>query len=470
MKNKTMTNFLYQGIYQLVLIVLPIITVPIVSKTLLPTGLGTYNYSVSIVNYFVLVAGFGLSNYAVREIAYSKSNKIEMSKRFIEIQLLNMLISLIVLLIYFVFCTVSDLKLLFFVQSFSILASIFDISWFFQGIEDFKKISIINVFIKIASFIAIVLLINKPEDIYVYAFINSLSLMISSLSFWIFMKGKIVLIKVKFNSVLSHFFPALNFFVLRISGTIFVNFNKTLLGIFSTMASVGYFTNALTLVTLSGSLINTMNVVMLPKMSLLEKEKDEKKFLLTLSQSLHYQLIFTIPLSFGIIAITPKMIPWFFGTEFMIIKNIIPILAPVVIFQSLHQSIANQYLVPKNKLKSYNFTMFLATIVTCICGIILIPSLEEKGASLSFLIGQIFLALMRSYYLIRETNFKFETKKIFIILIVSTVMYLIINILTKKMAPSIFTTINQVLIGMIFYITVMILLKVVPIKKILGKE
>lgn len=72
---KIIKNFFYQATYQLTLIILPVITIPIVSKALQPEGIGIWNYVNSIVTYFILVAGFGISTYASREIAIYRFDK-----------------------------------------------------------------------------------------------------------------------------------------------------------------------------------------------------------------------------------------------------------------------------------------------------------------------------------------------------------------------------------------------------------
>ena len=48
-------------------IIFPLITFPYVSRILGVDNLGKYNFSNSIISYFILIAGLGISTYAVRE-------------------------------------------------------------------------------------------------------------------------------------------------------------------------------------------------------------------------------------------------------------------------------------------------------------------------------------------------------------------------------------------------------------------
>lgn len=469
MTRKVISNFFYQAIYQLVIIILPIITVPIISRALLPEGVGAFNFVSSIVNYFVLVAALGLSTYAVREISVVRYDKIMLSRKFWEIQIFNLIFSSIVVLIYLIFCFFVRYRILFFIQSLTVISVIFDISWFFQGVEDFKKITMTNLIVKVFSFGAILFFVNDPSDLIAYTLINAISTLLSTFVFWLFIKKYIVFIHVTLSQAMQHFFPALNFFLLKLSSTIFINFNKTLLGIMVSMSAVGYFSNSLTLVTIIGSLINTMNIVMLPRMSLLESEKKEEVLMDTLSIVVHFQLFLTIALMFGLIATANKMVPWFFGNKFLATIKMIQILSPIVVLQSLHQGIANQFLVPKNKMRSYNITMIIGTIISVLTGIILIPSIGVYGAIIGFLFGQITLAFTRSYTLVKKTVFKFNFINILKYIASGIGMNIVIFILTSKMAATPLTNILQIIIGFFVYMILTIIFHVNPLTSMVRK-
>lgn len=463
---KILSNFMYQASYQLLLIILPIITIPIVSRALGPDGLGTWNFVSSIVNYFVLLAGLGLANYAVREIAYVKDDRAKLSEKFWEIQIFNMFFSGTVLIAYLIICIFLPNRIFFLIQGLIVFATLLDISWFYQGIEDFKQIATQNFIIKILAFIAIILFVKDSSDLVVYFFINSISGVLSNTIFWIAIRKKIDFVKIKLSAAWRHFLPALNFFVLKISATLFNNVNKTLLGIFASVSAVGIFSNSLTIIVMVGTIVNTLNTVMLPRMSNLQKSNDEKQFIKLLESTIHLQLFFTIAIMFGIIAINDKMVGWFFGEGFEQVKYLVPILAPVMVFQSLHQGIANQYLVPKNRMLSYNVTMIVGTVINIALGFLLIPHYGAIGAAISYLIGQIVLGGGRSFVLVRESIFRFNWRKIFSYFISGSIMLTVVYVSTKSLPSSIFTTALQCVIGVVVYMFITSVLKVNPITEL----
>uniref|UniRef100_UPI0022E62F14 oligosaccharide flippase family protein n=1 Tax=Vagococcus bubulae TaxID=1977868 RepID=UPI0022E62F14 len=175
--NKIISNFMYQLIYQITIIILPIITIPIVSKNLGVEGLGVYNYVSSIVNYFVLFAGLGLANYGIREISIVRNNKKNLSKKFWELELFNIIIAISILFIYILFLILLNDRLFFLISGITLLATLFDISWFYYGIEDFKIISLINFIIKIISFLCILFFIKNTDDLWLYFLIQSISIL-----------------------------------------------------------------------------------------------------------------------------------------------------------------------------------------------------------------------------------------------------------------------------------------------------
>lgn len=460
---KIMTNFIYQSIYQLASIILPIITIPIVSRALGPEGIGTWNYMQSIMNYFLLLAGLGLANYGVREIAIVRDNKDKLSIKFWELALFNFFFSIITLTAYLIVSMCLKNTNLYLIQSLVLIGALFDITWFYSGTEDFKKISFTGVLIKFIGFIFTFLFIKNQNDLPKYVFIQSISILLNQLVLWLFMINKVKIKKISIKKIFSHFFPALRFFISKIAMTIYLNLNKTILGYMTTMTVVGYYSNALTLVTLSGSLITSLNTVLIPTMSNTYISGDEQSLIKRLEKSLHFQLFLTIPLSFGIMLVNEKMINWFFGSEFEFIVKIVPLLAPVVIVQSLQSGIAAQYLIPKNDMKSYNLTVVIGAVISVICNIVAIPIMGIYGAVLATIAGQTTLCIVRSYTLIKETSFRYNMKLIIQYFVCSLLMFVIGGIITKNMISSMMTTFAQIVIGMGIYFLFTMILKINPI-------
>ncbi|APX71958.1 oligosaccharide flippase family protein [Companilactobacillus allii] len=467
-KKTIVSNFFYQASYQVLLVILPLATVPIISKALGPSGIGIYNYVSSIVAYFVLVAGLGLSNYGVREIAVVRDNRYERSKMFWELQFFNLFFSGFTFIVYIIFSFFSSNSTLYIIQSLTIIGTIFDISWFFGGVEDFKLITIRNFIIKLASFLAIVLLIHSKSDLYIYFLIQSVSNLLSEMSLWVSIKKYIDWVPVTAREVYSHLKNALEFFIAKVAMTLYQNLTKTILGIMTSMSVVGYYSNSLTLVILSGSIINALNTVMIPRMSnLMNKKEDTIKIL---EKTIHFQLFVTIMTSFAIISISNSLVPWFFGVKFLEIRKIIPLLTPMLVFQSLQMSIAAQYLIPMNKMKGYNISVLFGAIASIISNIILIPVFQIYGAVVGITIGYMVICFLRISELVKTTNFRFNLISIFKYTISGIIAYYFVYFSTFGMKSTIITTALQGTIFVSVYMVFTYMIKCNPVFDFLKRR
>ena len=470
MNKKIVSNFLYQSSYQLLLILMPIVTIPIISRALGPKGVGTYQYVFSIVSYFVLVAGLGLQNYGVREIAIVRTSRKKLSKKFWELTIFNVSFSFIVLLIYLIVIRYFRYSNFFLIEGLTIFSCLFDISWFFSGLEDFKKITIRNFLVKIVTFILIITLIRSTRDLPLYFFIMSISTLVGQMSLWITIKKYIDWCRVSLKDAWSHFRPALTFFIARIAFQFYYNVSLTLLGVLSTMENVGFFSNGVLLVTVAGSIINSLNTVMIPRMSNMFGNNNEDGMIKLLKETVHIQLYFTIAISFGIITINNQMISWFYGPKFEELKTMVPLIAPVLVFQVLQTSIASQYLIPKKDMSAYNKTVIVGAVFSTIISIVTIPFLGAYGAILGYSIGYIVLCILRSRVLVKSTSFRFDWKLIIGSILSGVIMYIVTTALTYKFQPVISTTFIQCAIGATVFIFLSTILKINPIVKIFLKN
>lgn len=470
MKKNLFFNFLYQASYQLLLIVLPIITVPIVSKALGAEGVGIYNYVNSIVTYFVTFSALGIVNYGIREISMVRNDREALSRKFWEIETLSIYISILIILVYIVFSIYTGETIYFLVSGLTLIGALFDITWFFQGVENFKKITIRNFIIRLVSFVSIVLFINDSSDLLLYIFINAASNLISQASLWLSIPSLVDFVKVPISKSFSHLKPSLTFFISKLSMTAYQDATKTILGIMTNMAIVGLYSNAYVIVMMIANIINAMNIVLIPRMSNLYGQKDETKMIYILQKAIHLQLFFSIAITFGILVISNKLVGWFFGAEFSEIKIILPMLAPIVITQSFQMAVASQYLIPRNQMKSYNLSVMLGALITVIVTVLTVPYMSVYGAVLGINLGYLTVAILRLVLLYKQTTFRLEYSNLIKWITSAVIMYIAIRVGTDNFESTLITTIIQIVIGTGIYFIVTALLKANPISPLVSQQ
>ncbi|HFR4293314.1 TPA: polysaccharide biosynthesis C-terminal domain-containing protein, partial [Enterococcus faecium] len=287
--------------------------------------------------------------------------------------------------------------------------------------------------------------------------------LISQAFMWIFVWKNVEFKKVKITDMTRHIMPSLQYFIPKVAIVLYTNLNKTLLGWIDSKEAVGYYTNTLIMNSILVTLITTLDLVLLPKFSNLISKGESKSIVKFMEKTINLQLFFTIPMMFGILIITPKLVPWFFGDKFLLLDNTIPMVAPLIIIIPLGIAVGRQYLVPMNRIKIYNMAVILGAIVSIVANLVLIPMLSIYGAIIATLIAEMFVTVTRFSSFVKETGFTIKFKIIFGYFIAGIVMFLITSLLTKTLNPSLLTTLIQVFIGIIIYLTVTLIFRINPV-------
>ena len=170
-------NFLYSTAYQILNVITPFITAPYVSRVLGAEGIGIQSYTASIQYIFLLIASLGTLSYGSREISMHRENVNERSKLFWEIELMVVCTTGIALLGWGFLCLFSVKYGIFYcVLSIGIFANMFDITWFFNGLEQFKLTVVRNSAFKIIGIVLLFALIRSSDDLLLYIFITAVTL------------------------------------------------------------------------------------------------------------------------------------------------------------------------------------------------------------------------------------------------------------------------------------------------------
>ena len=390
--NNIKKNFLYNIVYQIFILILPLISAPYISRVIGAEGLGTYSYTYSIVSYFVMFAMLGINNYGNRLIAQNRDDEHKMSKKFWSLYIMEFIITTIVLIayIFFIAFIAKEDKIMYILQLGFILGSFFDINWFFFGLEEFKITVTRNTIIKILSFISMFIFVRKRDDLYIYTIILSVSNLISNIVLWPFVIKKVEKTKVSLREILEHLKPCIILFIPVIAISLYKKMDKIMLGIMSTKTEVGYYENAEKIISIPAAIISALGTV-------------------------------------------------------------IAILSFTIIFTSWSNVIRTQYLIPKEKDKEYIGSVIVGAIVNLIFNILMIPKLTSVGACITTVMAEFSVMFIQTMNVRKELPIKEYMKKSFKYLIKSLIMFAIIYIIQYLKLSKFFIIILQVIIGCMIY-------------------
>lgn len=407
MDKKLKKNIIYNALYQVFTVILPIFTMPYLTRTLSEEQIGINSYSLSIVQIFILISFFGINNYASREIA-SENDKNKRNEEFWSIWIIQILFSILsfIALNLFNIYFIKENNMIFFIQSFLVLINMMEISWFFIGIEELKKIVIRNTVIKILMTTSIFVFIKNKEDFYLYILINIITSLVGNIVLVKYLKTYITIARINKQRVIYHLSKSWKFLIPQFSALIYTSLDKVLLGSFAGMTEVAYYDQSRRITGIMVALISSVGVALLPKTTNLVKENNKKEFENLLTQVFNNVFFISIYIVLGIISVSPNFVNWFFSKEYSGIIILMQIVSPIVIFIPIATILWNTILIP-NKLDNIAIkSSVYCALISIILNILLDKNLGALGAIISLLIVEFYGMSYRIYYSRKYYNFK----------------------------------------------------------------
>ena len=446
-------NFIYNIAYQILALILPLITTPYVSRILGANNIGIYSYTYSIAYYFMIISMLGINNYGNRTIAKCRDNKDELTKNFWNIYYLQLIMSFFMIIIYLFYLAfvVKENQLIASIQILYIISAMLDINWFFFGIEKFKKTVIRSSLVKIISFVLIFALIKKESDLWIYTLILSGSTLFSQIIMHYFLKNEIGTYKFNIKEILIHFKPCLILFIPVIAISLYKMMDKIMLGIISNTFEVGLYEQAEKIVNVPTSIMTALGTVMLPRISNLVAKGNDKKVNEYIDKSIKFMMFMAYPMCFGLIAISKYFIPLFLGKEFIKSSLILSLLSITLIFISFASVIRKQYLVPKEKDNIFIVSVIIGAIVNITFNLILIPLYSSIGAVIGTIMAEFTVMFYQTIKVKKELPvFKYilETAQF---LIKSLVMLVVIYPINYSGLEPTLIILLQIFIGIFIY-------------------
>lgn len=480
---KVIKNYLYTSFYQIFSILVPLITTPYISRVLGVNGIGIAAATLSISQFFMSVSKLGIVRFGTREIASSDKENI-VRKNFSNIFTSHLFLGVFVFIVYMLLVTIGafgDAKVVLYIQGIYLLASMFDVSWFFYGVQNFKVTVTRGMFIKLSSLLLIFCFVKTKSDLVLYVLILATTNFLGTIVLWRSLPSylgnsfskeiKIPTIDVIKKTLLKSFAIFLPLWGTQLNTILDV----IVLKIFTNEAQVGCYTNALKIVTIPMYLVTSLSSVLLPKISNDMNGNDDKMILPSINKAMLFMMYVAAPLSAGLIIISKNLTQWFLGNDFLPSSDMICILAIKIIFVSLNEIIGVLYLIPTKRNEKYSKAMFIGVFGGVLFNTILSRLFGGIGTSISYVLVEIivfFVLIIESPEIFKIIPFIEISKN----LCAALLMAALIHITTSESnIGGILLTIIQILIGIPSYLILTVvfrskLIKIIylrsPLKKV----
>ncbi len=393
---KVIKNYLYNLSYQILTIILPIITVPYVTRIFTSEALGNYIFYNSIVSYFSLFAMLGIGVYGTKQIAAAS----DVSSTFWNIYAIQLIASILAIVVYLIvaFSIPQMSGVIPLIVGITLFANMMDISWLFSGKEDFKKITIRNIVVRLIGVISIFTFVKSSDDLYLYVFLIVIFDFLGQFVMWV--PAKKFIKRPSFNAkvIKKNLHPIVLLFLPQVAISLYVVLDRTLLGLLGSYSDVGIYEQGQKLISILLKVVSSLGVVMLPRVANLLSERRDKEAqnMVKFSFILYNLIIF--PMIFGLISVNEVFVKLFLGQNFQDVKYVLYVIVFNIMFVGWTNILGYQVLVVRNKNKEFMLSTTIPAFVSVAVNIAVIPFFGYIGASITSVVVEILVFAIQWYY------------------------------------------------------------------------
>lgn len=455
-------NLLFSTVYQVLLLAAPLITAPYISRVLGPDNIGIYSYTYSIQTYFAMFAALGTISYGTREISRNRNDEKERSILFWEIELLTVVTTMICLMVWGIWiCLNNQYQIYYIILSVNLLAVMFDISWFYMGIEQFQYIVRQNALFKLFSIVSLFIWVKDENDLGIYILIMALSVFLGNLSMWIYLPRFIKGIRINQIHIWPHFKETIIYFVPTVASSIYTVLDKTLIGAITKDTSEnGYYEQATKIINMAKSLaFVSLNSVLESRMSYLFAEKKYDEIKQRTNQSLNYIFFMGIGIVFGLIGVASKFVPLFFGKGYDRVVVLLKLLGPIVLIIGISNCLGSHYYNPAGLRALSAKFLIIGSVVNLILNCIFIPYCGSAGAACASIIAELVITVLyvtkcKGFVKLKEL-WQYSWKR----LLAGVLMLVVVTVVGNQTGVNVYAVGLQVGAGILTYSISLLLLK-----------
>lgn len=448
-------NLVLQFFYQAIVLVMPLIVAPIVSRRIGSVGLGIYSYVGSIAYYFVVIANLGIVKHGQRVIASSAKDITKLRKTFWSLFSVHLIISTISLLLYslFIIFCVNEYIDIFCIFGLLILSACFDITWLFYGIQNFKSVVVKNLICRICVSLAIIVFVRNSSDLHVYSIIENFALLVANLALIPSAIKAIRPIRISLSDCAEHVKPLLILSIAVIATALYTVFDKTLLGVLSTKSNVAFYEYSNKIITIPRTFVAVIGTVFFPKACSLAAKGDINGRAKYAEYAYVAVSFISFASIFGLLAIAPALATIYYGEEFASCGDIIISMSPLIFIIGIGDVIRNIFLIPQKKDLPYVVCLCISALLNILLSMILIPYKGVYGAVIGTTIAELFGLVFQFAYCKKQISLKPILKAVGIFSIIGLFMFFIIFIFSFffKNSVSISYLLFSVLLGALIY-------------------
>jgi len=403
---RIMSNMLSLFSLQGLTYILPLLTFPYLTRVLGPANYGLIAFATAFIGYFQLFTDYGFNLSATREISLNREDKTKVSKIFSSVMVTKtflMILSFIIMTtVVLSFDKFRSHWILYFFTFGMVIGNLLMPSWFFQGMERMKYISMLNMGAMLIFTASIFIFIRQASDYIYVPLINSIGAITM---------GIIALRIIRKDFGVNFILPCLkdiknqmqkgwHLFISTLGISLYTTSNTFILGFFVSSTIVGYYAVAETLMKALQGLISPISQSIYPYFSKLQSENslrakgELKKILLIIG-------VLTLTLSVVLVFCAPLIIKILAGQKYLHSIPLLQVMVFIVFAVGVNNILGVQGLVAFGYEKYFSKTVIFAGLLHLIVLISLILLLGSLGAAIAVVITELIICVIE-YILLRR--------------------------------------------------------------------
>lgn len=453
-----MKNYIYNILYNLAALIIPLLTAPYLARTLGAELLGIFAYIQSSTSVICTVSMLGTYTFGNRQIAYTRDSKNQMSQEFCNIMGLRICLGLTGTLIYLVFAFYSGYWQFFLCYYIFYLGYVLDCSWLFVGVEDMKICTVKNFFAKAGSAVCIFLFVKDEEDFFLYILILSIATFLANISVFTQIKKYVRICRLQISSLLPNLKVAFQLCLPTLVSTVYLQVDKLMIKwITGNAYEITYYDQAEKIIMIPLAFITVLSTVMMPRIANEFHNGQQEHVKDLIGKACSYSMLMACPLMFGMAGIATHFIPWYLGEEYLPVAYVIIVLAPYVITNTLIGISGGQYFMATNQISILLKGNVLGMVANVITNSLLIPILGYMGAAVATVISQCLMMVYQYYYMNRQIGVMSVIIKQAKYLFYGALMFIVVWVVGRYQEASVIVTLEQIIVGLVVYFILLLL-------------
>lgn len=407
-ESKLVKNASWLMVLQGVNIIVPFLTVPYVTRVFGASTYGVFAVALNWVTYFQMIVEYGFDLSATRRVVGVADDPKRLGRlvsAVVAARLMLVALCLAATGVLAVTCTATGEQLGCMVVLFSMLVGIaLQLNWLFLGLQDMKFITVATAVARVASAVLIVLMVNRPDQLLLYAFLYSFTFLLSGVLTHLFAwrKYRVRLACIRFKDVYDAFKDGFPLFLSNAASKIISNVGVTVLGFSQATAVVGSYSVVLKIPQIINMMFSPVSQALYPRVN--------EECLRSKSEAKRYVLKLAIPIVGGfavclaaIVLLRKPLVGLIFGEDYLSCANALIPLALWVLLGVVNNFLGVQLLIPFGYQAVYSKLILADSVLSLVLNVVLGSAFGAMGVASAVAIAEAVLTAFLFFSLTKVT-------------------------------------------------------------------